>query len=191
MTDKQKLPARPALTAHGDRQMDNTTAILRDRQTDRLIASSGGHLWDRLVFHCLSFLAADSFVFSGVLFCLAQHFCALFIIFVYLRVLFPVLLSLDSRIISVQPFYSRDEFSFILPPLSIVLNPRLHLFRPWAKQKKINQAPTPGRCQHLKLFVFWVVLFCLAQHYCVILPLFRRRFCFAPKFFFDFPRYLL
>ena len=53
-----------------------------------------------------------------------------------------------------------------------------------SKRKKITQAPTPGRCQQLNLFVLGVVLFCLAQLYYVILSLFPRRLCFAPYFSF-------
>ena len=45
--------------------------------------------------------------------------------------------------------WSLVQFHFLLPPVSIVFEPGLLLFQPWAKEKKINQASTPGHCQLL------------------------------------------
>ena len=87
----------------------------------------------------------------------------------------PACIVFDPRFLLFRPVER-----LISPPVCIVFDPRFLLFR----QKKITQAPTPGRCQQLNLFVWWVVLFCLAQHDYVMLPSFPRRFCFAPYFSF-------
>ena len=143
MTGKQEHPARPAVTVYGDRQTDNPTAILRDRQTDSLPlqAATCGTDWFSIVF---LFLAADSFVFFGVLFCLAQHFCAIFIIFVYLRVCFPVLLSLDSRIISVHAFLFPRRVFFCIAAIFHCLKPTTSFVSTLSKTKE-NQSSAHAR----------------------------------------------
>ena len=75
-----------------------------------------------------------------VLFCPAQYHCAIFIV---------GHLVFDSRGICYEVLASLLLFCevvfLILPPVPIIFNLRLLLFR--AKQKKTNQAPAPGRLQ--------------------------------------------
>ena len=119
--------------------------MLRGRQTESLPLQAA-ILWERLVFHSFPLLSHE---FLWILRCSLLSCSTLlrYSLFPFPPLLFPALFSVDSH----------GEFSFVLPPLSVVVNPRLHLFQLWAKQKKSNQAPTPGRCQNLEVFVFWVV----------------------------------
>ena len=152
-----------------DRRAIRRPYCVTDRQTPlRLQAAI---LWDRLVFHCLCFLSRDILC---ILRCSLLS-CSTLLRHIHYFRLPPLLFScpsFDSRSISLHVFDSRSKFSFVLPPLTIVLNPRLHLFRPWAKQKKINQARRPGRCQHLNFLYSGLFSFVLLNiiawywHYC-------------------------
>ena len=177
-----------------DGQSDRHIVWQTDRQTD----------WFSIVF---VFLAAKSFVFFGVLFCLDQHYCAIFTIFLLPPALFscPLVLWFPQHFFVYLWFTRRVFFcisasyhspksmtsfvstlgktkenqtsaqSWSLPAPEIVcilgsllccstsllrhidiiaarfivFDPRLPLFQPWSKQKKINQALTPGHCQLL------------------------------------------
>ena len=149
MTHRETCTPRPPVAVYRVRQTDKRPTALfvtTDRQTARChlrlhIVEQTGY---PLFFFSYPRLSLYSWLFS---FCLPQHYCVIFITQFNSAFVFPSACLLFRGICydvlaSFPLFYA--VVHLILRPVSIVFNPWILSFRPWAKQKKINHARTPG-----------------------------------------------